>query len=78
MMELLFLARHIPFWSIPLFLIGLEFGYVFWLRKKKKTAMVGVLISLIGLSATIFYIWVGGPEKSVKYVRNIYLSDELK
>jgi hypothetical protein len=71
MQEIYFLARHAPFWGVPLLILGLEFGYLFWLKKKKRSAMLGVLVALIGFSATVFYVWAGGPEKSVKVIKNL-------
>jgi hypothetical protein len=71
MTEIYFLARHVPFWAIPLFVLGGEFGYLFWLRKKKKTASLCLMIALIGASANGFYIWAGGPEKSVKIIKTL-------
>lgn len=71
MQEIYFLARHAPFWGVPLLILGAEFGYLFWLRKKKKSAFTCLLIAMIGLSATSFYVWAGGPEKSVKVIKKI-------
>jgi hypothetical protein len=72
MMEIYFLARHTPFWAIPLLVLGGEFGYVFWLRKKKASAILCLIIGMIGLSATVFYVWAGGPEKSVKFIKKMH------
>lgn len=72
MIELYFMARHIPFWAIPLIVLGGEFGYLFWLRKKKKQAILCLGIAFLGFTCTCFYVWAGGPEKSVKVIRNIY------
>lgn len=50
--EVYFFIRHTPFWAIPALIIGLEFAYVFWLRKKKtglKLCIVMVVISSIAL-----------------------------
>jgi hypothetical protein len=69
MMEIYFLARHIPFWAIPMVVLGAEFGYLFWLRKKKKQAMMALMFALFGFLCTGFYVWAGGPEKSVKVIR---------
>jgi hypothetical protein len=72
MLEVYFLARHTPFWSIPLIVIGGEFFYLFWLRKKKKTAGLFLSFALIGFLATGFYVWAGGPEASVKILKKMY------
>lgn len=49
---------------------------MFWLKKKKWSAIICVLIALVGTSSTAFYIWAGGPEKSVKQIRKIQRSIE--
>jgi hypothetical protein len=72
MKEVYFLARHTPFWAIPMFVLSAEFGYVFWLRKKKKGAIFCLFLALIGAGATGFYYWAGGPEKSVKFLKKIH------
>lgn len=71
MQELYFLARHTPFWAVPLIVIGAEFGYIFWLKKKKGSVLICLSISFIGAIAVAYYVWAGGPEKSVKLLKNI-------
>ena len=72
MQEIYFLARHTPFWAIPLLVLGAEFGYLFWLRKKKANLIFCLILMLFGLSAVSFYVWAGGPEKSVKLIKNLH------
>jgi len=72
MTEIFFLARHVPFWATALIVLGGEFGYLFWLKKKKKTATLCLIIAFIGLAANGFYIWAGGPEKSVKIIKKMH------
>jgi hypothetical protein len=31
------------------------------------------MLGILGLMAISFYVWAGGPEKSVKVVKKIYL-----
>ncbi|HLW58267.1 MAG TPA: hypothetical protein VKY27_12820 [Bacteriovoracaceae bacterium] len=71
MQEVYFLTRHIPFWAVPLMLIAGEFAYLFWLRKKKKLASFCVFLCILGVVFNVFYIYSGGPEKSVKSVKKI-------
>ncbi len=66
MTEIYFLIRHTPFWAIPMIILGAEFGYLFWLRKKKRSAMMCLFIAMIGFMATTYYVWAGGPERAVK------------
>jgi hypothetical protein len=72
MTELFFLARHVPFWGIPLIILGGEFGYGFWLKKKKKSAILSFSIAFLGLICVSLYYWAGGPEKSVKYIKVLH------
>ncbi len=72
MKEIYFLARHTPFWAIPVMVLSLEFGYVLWLKKKKKSAVMCVMLAMIGVGAVGFYYWAGGPEKSVKYLKMMH------
>ncbi len=77
MQEIFFLARHIPFWAVPLIIIGAEFAYLFWIRKKKATFFVCLIFAFIGIFSNCFYIWAGGPEKSVKIIKKIYIEHFL-
>ncbi|MBJ00684.1 MAG: hypothetical protein CME67_05580 [Halobacteriovoraceae bacterium] len=65
--EIYFLVRYTPFWAVPLLLIGGEFAYLFWLRRKQKLTMLCLSFAAFGLCALVYYYWAGGPEKSVKY-----------
>jgi hypothetical protein len=72
MVEIYFLARHIPFWATAMLVLGAEFGYLFWLRKKKKTATLCLMLALIGAGSNAFYIWVGGPERAVTLIKKMH------
>jgi hypothetical protein len=72
MQEIYFLARHVPFWAVPLIVLGGEFAYLFWLRKKKSTVVFCLLIAFIGFASISFYVWAGGPEKSVKFIKKMH------
>ena len=69
--EVYFLVRYTPFWSIPLFLLGAEFFYLFWVRKKKKPMTFCLMISVFSLVCTVAYYIAGGPEKSVDKFMNL-------
>tara|TARA_B100001971_G_C18268012_1_gene596289 strand:+ start:49039 stop:49272 length:234 start_codon:yes stop_codon:yes gene_type:complete len=69
--EIYFLVRYTPFWSIPLLIIGAEFSYISWIRKKKKWFMFAAINAVFALLMSIFYYWIGGPEKSVRFVMDI-------
>jgi hypothetical protein len=72
MQEIYFLARHTPFWGVALLVIGAEFAYMFWLKKKKRKALVFLFLSFIGLASCSVYFWAGGPEKTVKLIKKIH------
>jgi nicotinamide riboside transporter PnuC len=72
MQEIYFLARHTPFWAIPLIVLGGEFAYLFWLRKKKASVLLCLSIAMVGALATGFYVWAGGPQKSVKIIKKLH------
>ena len=73
MLELYFLIRHTPFWAVPIMVLSGEFGYMFWLRKKKKQAYYALLLFSVAFCFVIFYAWAGGPEKSVQIIKKFYL-----
>jgi hypothetical protein len=64
--EIYFLVRYIPFWAFPSLILGAEFAYVGWLRKKKKVIFVCSIIMVFSAVCLLFYFIAGGPEKSVK------------
>jgi hypothetical protein len=51
--------------------IGAEFAYLFWLRKKKKLIVFCLNIVAFSTTATIYYYWAGGPERSVRHFMNL-------
>tara|TARA_Y100000385_G_C12949973_1_gene575043 strand:+ start:704 stop:937 length:234 start_codon:yes stop_codon:yes gene_type:complete len=69
--EIYFLTRYIPFWAIPGVMIGGEFAYLFWIRKKKKSTMISLTVASISFVCLIYYFWAGGPEKSVQYLMKL-------
>jgi hypothetical protein len=73
MQEIFYLARHTPFWAVPLMVLGAEFGYLYWLKKKKLSALFCLLIAGLGTACVGFYMWAGGPEKTVKIIKKFYL-----
>jgi len=69
--EIYFLVRYTPFWSVPLLIIGSEFTYISWIRKKRKWFIFSGIVAILSLIASSLYYWAGGPEKSVKMVMEI-------
>ena len=76
MQEIYFLARHTPFWAVPLIVLGGEFAYLFWLKRRKAAVALCLIIAFIGLVSTSFYIWTGGPEKSVRYLKTLHRNSQ--
>ncbi len=72
MVEFYFIVRHTPWWAVPFIIMGGEFAYFFWLKKKKKTAYGFVIMALIGFMFISFYMWAGGPNKSVKILKKMH------
>jgi len=72
MNDLYFIIRHTPFWAIPIMVLAGEFGYMFWLKKKKKTATFCLMLAAISTAACAFYFWQGGPEKSVNTIKKMH------
>jgi hypothetical protein len=71
MTEIFFMIRHTPFWAVPLIVICLEFGYVFWLRKKIRAFKICTGLVIFSFFCLTFYIYAGGPERAVRKVINI-------
>ncbi len=63
-----FLVRHTPFWAVPVLVISLEFGLVFFVKNRKNAAKVFWGIAFFAFSAMVYYFVAGGPERSVKYL----------
>ncbi len=72
MVEFYFIVRHTPWWAVPFIILGGEFTYFFWLKKKKKSAYFFVLMAFIGFLFLGFYIYAGGPNKSVKILKKMH------
>ena len=69
--QIYFLTRYTPFWAVPLLMIGGEFAYLFWVRKKKMWMLLCVASLTVSFVALIYYFWAGGPEKSVQYLMKL-------
>jgi hypothetical protein len=77
MSELYFLIRHTPFWAIPLLIVAAEFGYIFWLRKKKTNVKICILFMLISTVFLGWYYYAGGPDKAVRKFMKFHRSLDL-
>jgi hypothetical protein len=66
MTEFYCLVRHTPFWAIPVLILSIEFGYIFWLKKKGAKVRMCVGLGLLSMTALVWYYTAGGPEKAVR------------
>jgi len=67
-----FIIRHTPFWSVPGFCISLEFAYLYWLKDRKKTTRSFLMIAFFCFISTCYYVYIGGPERSVNFLKEFY------
>lgn len=77
MSELYFLIRHTPFWAIPLLIVAAEFGYIFWLRKKKTNVKICIMFMIISTVFLCWYYYAGGPDKAVRKFMKFHRSLDL-
>lgn len=64
-----FVIRHTPFWAVPLLYIGLQFGYLYWVKEYRRPAFAFFALAFLMSIMIIFYYWGGGPEKSVERIQ---------
>ena len=63
---LYFIIRYIPFWAIPSIFIATPSAYIYWLKDVKKVSVGFALVSFISFLSTFFWVWAGGPDRSVQ------------
>jgi hypothetical protein len=70
---LYFFFRYIPFWAIPLFMICMQFGYIYWVKEVRWVAYA--LYAAAGTCALflVYYIYAGSPDDSARI-----LSDAIR
>lgn len=61
-----FLLQYAPFWGVPLFLITLEFAYIYWLKQKRGASLILLTLALIATVFVLYYYWAGGPDQVLK------------
>lgn len=62
-----FFVRYIPFWATPICFLGLEFGYVYWLKSRKKVYRFCFILAFFCTLLNLFYFMIGGPERAVEF-----------
>jgi hypothetical protein len=68
----LFILKYIPFWAIPMALISLHFGYLYWLKDFKEMAYAWGIITLFCLTSTALYFVIGGPDQIVQTFTHVF------
>lgn len=69
---ILFTAKYIPFWAVPMALISLHFSYTFWLKDYRDIAYFWLGITLFCLTAVLIYFAMGGPDGITKILTQIF------
>jgi hypothetical protein len=65
-----FIFRYIPFWSIPIMMILIQFGYVYWVKEVRWVAMVFCCGAAFCSFFLIYYIYAGSPDNSARMLDN--------
>jgi hypothetical protein len=68
----LFVAKYIPFWAVPMGLTSIHFAYLFWLKDYRDIAYVWTAITLFCLTATLVYFLMGGPDGITKHLTQAF------
>ena len=50
---LYFILRYTPFWAVPLMLICLQYGYIYWLKSIRKVSMAFAVLGASSGGATL-------------------------
>jgi hypothetical protein len=45
-------------------LIGMQFARTYWLKGYRKVTFLFILLVIISLAFTIFYLFAGGPQRA--------------
>jgi len=65
------MLQYIPFWSIPILMICLQFSYIYWLKMRRTTAMIFVMIGGFSFVCLLYYFWAGSPIRSAQLIKEI-------
>lgn len=68
-----FFLRHAPWWGVPCMIIGFQFGYTFWLKDRRTTAIGFFSVAAFGGLTILYYMWAGGPDATPKHFYNLIL-----
>lgn len=68
----LFILKYIPFWAVPMTLIGSHFAYLYWLKDYREMAYVWMAITLFCLTSVAIYFVIGGPDQIVQTFTHVF------
>ena len=67
-----FVVKYAPFWGIPSFMIGFQFGYIYWTKDMRFHSYMYWAWASFSIIVVIYYYVAGGPDESVsKLIRFI-------
>lgn len=63
------MVRHTPFWGIPFLYIGLQFGYIYWVKEFRKISFAFLALGGLAFVSLCYYMVAGGPDHSVELIQ---------
>tara|TARA_Y100000296_G_C5037528_1_gene188076 strand:+ start:32 stop:271 length:240 start_codon:yes stop_codon:yes gene_type:complete len=69
---LFFIFRYIPFWTIPLGMICLQFGYIYWIKEIRWISYTFYGTGLICAILLGYYIYAGSPDNSAHFLNLLF------
>ena len=70
-----FIVKYIPFWSVPIMVIGSYFFYLYWLKDIRIIALVFAVVVALSFFSLGYWIAAGGFTGSVEYIQEFQDSD---
>jgi hypothetical protein len=65
---LVFMVRYTPFWAVPVFILCISFFFIYWAKDIKRVSYFLIVVGFIQLLFLGFWMWVGGPVASVRWL----------
>ncbi len=69
---LFFILKYTPWWAIPIMVMCIQFGYIYWLKDYRPISVLLGIVAFICLCFLILYILLGGPQINQVLLKNIY------
>ncbi len=69
--SLYFIFRYIPFWTIPVMMICVQFGVIYWVKQVRWVSYT--LFGITGFCGLllIYYIYAGSPDNSARILDDL-------